>query len=331
MASDILSQSEVYRRRREEWKLLRDTAQSELKQFDAQIKALGVRKEAANLQLGLLMQQQVHMQAHLTFLQNKFTNKALYSWLRGKLMAIYKPFYDLAASRCRMAESAYQYDLGETQTFIRPGAWQGNYSGLMAGESLMHNLTQMENSYLEKDKRVLEITKIVSLEDVYQSLGTNKFGFEQIADVINKSKTQLGTVENGITLKNGQLQASIKLSDLAIDKDYPADLGQLRRVKQISVTLPALTGSYQNIRAVLSYGGSAVKPRGCSAIAISHGMNDSGQFQLNFNDERYLPFEGLPVNDSSTLTLSFPDATDKQKEMLLTLNDIILHINYTIR
>lgn len=195
----------------------------------------------------------------------------------------------------------------------------------------MHNLTQMENSYLEKDKRVLEITKIVSLEDVYQGLGTNKFGFEQVADVINKSKTQLGTAENGITLKNGQLQTSIKLSDLAIDKDYPADLGQLRRVKQISVTLPALTGTYQNIRAVLSYGGSAVKPRGCSAIAISHGMNDSGQFQLNFNDERYLPFEGLPVNDSSTLTLSFPDATDKQKEMLLTLNDIILHINYTIR
>ena len=40
---------------------------------------------------------------------------------------------------------------------------------------------------------------------------------------------------------------------LAIDKDYPADLGKLRRVKQISVTLPALTGSYQNIRAVLNY------------------------------------------------------------------------------
>lgn len=79
----------------------------------------------------------------------------------------------------------------------------------------------------------------------------------------------------------------------------------MRRVKQISVTLPMLTGAYQNIRAVLNYGGSAVKPRGCSAIAISHGMNDSGQFQLNFNDDRYLPFEGLPVDDTSTLTLSF--------------------------
>lgn len=331
IASDRLSQSETYRRRREEWELSRNNAKAELEQIDAQLEALKVRKEAASLQLDSLKLQQQQTQEHLTFLQNKFTNKALYNWLRGKLMAIYKPFYDLTISRCRMAELAYQYDLGETQTFIRPGAWQGNYSGLMAGESLMHNLTQMENSYLEKDKRALEITKIVSLSDVYQGLSTKPFGFEQVTDVINQSKTQLGTAENGITLKNGQLQATIKLSDLAIDKDYPADLGQLRRVKQISVTLPALTGAYQNIRAVLNYGGSAVKPRGCNAIAISHGMNDSGQFQLNFNDDRYLPFEGLPVNDSSTLTLSFPDATSKQKEMLLTLNDIILHINYTIR
>lgn len=331
IAADRLSQSEFYRRRHEEWGSLRDTAQSELEQFNAQLAALKVRKEAANLQLDSMKLQQQQAQEHLTFLQNKFTNKALYNWLRGKLMAIYKPFYDLAVSRCRMAELAYQYDLGETQTFIRPGAWQGNYSGLMAGEGLMHNLTQMENSYLEKDKRALEITKIVSLDDVYQGLSSDKFGFEQVADVINQSKTQLGTAENGIRLKEGQLQASIKLSDLAIEKDYPAGLGKLRRVKQISVTLPALTGTYQNIRAVLSYGGSAVKPRGCNAIAISHGMNDSGQFQLNFNDDRYLPFEGLPVNDTSTLTLSFPDATDKQKEMLLTLSDIILHINYTIR
>lgn len=331
IASDRLSQSESYRRRREEWELARDNAKSELEQIDAQLEALKVRKEAANLQLESMKLQQQQTQEHLTFLQNKFTNTALYNWLRGKLMAIYKPFYDLTVSRCRMAELAYQYDLGETQTFIRPGAWQGNYSGLMAGESLMHNLTQMENSYLEKDKRTLEITKIVSLDDVYQGLSSNQFGFDKVSDVINGKATILGTTENGITLKNGQLQASIKLSDLAIDKDYPADLGKLRRVKQISVTLPALTGTYQNIRAVLNYGGSAVKPRGCNAIAISHGMNDSGQFQLNFNDDRYLPFEGLPVNDNSTLTLSFPDATSKQKEMLLTLNDIILHINYTIR
>ncbi|MEQ4924346.1 neuraminidase-like domain-containing protein [Proteus hauseri] len=332
IAADRLSQSEFYRRRRDEWELLRDSAKAELEQIDAQIEDLNIRKEAANLQLDSFKLQQEQTQARLAFLKNKFTNKALYNWLRGKLMAIYKPFYDLAVSRCRMAEFAYQYDLDKKEAvFIRPGAWQGTHSGLMAGESLMLNLTQMENSYLEEDKRTLEVSRIVSLEEVYQGLGSNKFGFDQVAEVISGNKSKLGTTENGITLKDGQLQASIKLSDLAIGKDYPAGLGKSRRVKQISVTLPMLTGTYQNIRAVLNYGGSAVKPRGCSAIAISHGMNDSGQFQLNFSDDRYLPFEGLPVDDSSTLTLSFPDATDKQKEMLLTLSDIVLHINYTIR
>jgi len=29
-------------------------------------------------------------------------------------------------------------------------------------------------------------------------------------------------------------------------------------------------------------------------IAVSHGMDDNGQFLLDFNDPRYLPFEGGP-------------------------------------
>jgi hypothetical protein len=28
------------------------------------------------------------------------------------------------------------------------------------------------------------------------------------------------------------------------------------------------------------------------SIATSHAQNDSGMFELNFRDERYLPFEG---------------------------------------
>jgi len=43
-----------------------------------------------------------------------------------------------------------------------------------------------------------------------------------------------------------------------------------------------------------------------------------------------LPFEGIPVDDTGTLTLSFPDADSRQKTLLLSLADIILHIRYTI-
>lgn len=123
------------------------------------------------------------------------------------------------------------------------------------------------------------------------------------------------------------------LSQLAINDDYPANLGGNRKIKQISVTLPALVGPYEDVRAVLNYGGSFAGSlsRGCDAIAVSHGMNDSGQFVLDFDDPRWLPFEGIPVDDNGSLTLSFPDATGRQKALLQSLNDIILHIRYTIQ
>lgn len=117
---------------------------------------------------------------------------------------------------------------------------------------------------------------------------------------------------------------------MGIETDYPASLGSTRRIKQISVTLPALVGPYQDMRAIFSYGGSAL-PAGCKAIALSHGINDDGQFRLDFNDGHWLPFEGIPVNDDNSLTLSFPDAIgEKQKPLLLSLTDIIIHIRYTI-
>ncbi len=51
---------------------------------------------------------------------------------------------------------------------------------------------------------------------------------------------------------------------------------------------------------MLSYGDSARLPKGCSALAVSHGTNDSGQFQLDFNDGKYLPFEGIALDDEGT-------------------------------
>lgn len=333
-AAERLSQSEFYRRRRQEWEIQRNNAQSEVNQINAQLASLAVRREGAMLQKTYLETQQGQMQAQMTFLQNKFTSKALYNWLRGKLAAIYYQFYDLTVSRCLMAEAAYSWEIKgsqDTGTFIRPGAWQGTYAGLMAGETLMLNLVQMENSYLEKDQRHKEVTRTVCLSDVYAAMSSTPFALaDQVTALVTAGKGSAGTEDNGVKIADQQLQATLKLSDLKIADDYPSSLGKTRRIKQISVTLPALVGPYQDVQAMLSYGGSVVLPRGCTSTAVSHGMNDSGQFQLDFNDSRWLPFEGIPVNDPGTLTLSFPGATGKQKEMLLSLADIILHIRYTI-
>ncbi|PHM44334.1 insecticidal toxin complex protein A [Xenorhabdus szentirmaii] len=333
IAADKISRSESYRRRRQEWEIQRNNAQTEMNQADAQLAALDIRREASELQKVYLETQQAQTQAQLTFLQSKFSNQALYNWLRGKLSAIYYQFYDLTVSRCLMAEQSWQYDLNDqAKTFIRPGAWQGTYAGLLAGENLMLMLGQMEKAYLKQEKRALEITRTVSLTEVYADLPDESFVFtNKITTLLEDGKGSAGSGGNTLEMAGRELQATLKLSDLKINDDYSDALGGVRRIKQISVTLPALVGPYQDIRAVLNYGGSVKVPSGCRAIAVSHGMNDSGQFMLDFNDARYLPFEGIPVDDNGTLTLNFPDATDRQKVILQSLNDIILHIRYTIR
>ncbi|TPG61557.1 neuraminidase-like domain-containing protein [Ewingella americana] len=336
--ADKVSQSEAYRRRRQEWDIQRNNAQSEVSQLEAQQASLAVRREAAVMQKGYLETQQGQIQAQLEFLQRKFSNQALYNWLRGRLAAIFFQFYDLAVSRCLMAERSYQWEVNDAATsFIKPGAWQGTYAGLLCGETLMLNLTQMDHAWLQWDNRALEINRTVSLADQYNGLPTaTRFVLaDKVSALVTAGKDgSAGDGKNNVLkLASGTLSACVALADLKIKDDYPVamNLGTVRRIKQVSITLPALVGPYQDVQATLTYGGTSKLPKGCTAVAISTGMNDSGQFQLDFNDSKFLPFEGIDISDTGTLVLSFPNATGKQKALLQSLNDIILHIRYTIR
>lgn len=329
-----IMQEEAYRRRREEWEIQRNNAQGEVHQVEAQLTALDVRRESAQLQTTYLKTQQGQLQVGLDFLQNKFSNVALYSWMRGRLASIYFQFYDLAASRCLMAERAWQWTSGESRTFIRGGAWQGTWAGLTCGEALMLNLAQLEAAYMKGSRRALEVTRTVSLAELYRSDKlAEKDRFElasAVSAIIGGDQTEAGSVANGIRLENGELIATVTLADLEITGDYPAQLGSQRRIKQVSVSLPALLGPYQDIQAVMNYtGGQQPLPPGCEQMAISQGINDSGMFTPDFNDSRWLPFEGANVAEGS-LALRFPQAQGKQEDVLKTLSDIVLHVNYTI-
>ncbi|MET4888956.1 hypothetical protein L9G68_04715 [Morganella morganii subsp. sibonii] len=333
ITADNISQSEAWRRRRQEWEIQKNSAESEVKQIDTQLEALTIRRTATEMQREHLEIQQAQTQAQLEFLQRKFSNKALYSWLRGRLAAIYYRFYDLTAARCMMAEAAYTWQTGEAIRYIKPGAWQSSNAGLMAGESLLLNLTEMEQAWLKWDHRALEVTRTVSLAKVYKGYDTPVNLAEKIADLLKGEGTGSTPAATGLSMTTDkELHAAFNLKALKIAENYPARMGSARRIKQISVTLPGLVGPYQDVRAVLSYGGSTKLPDGCKAIAVSHGMNDDGQFRLDFNDGRWLPFEGIAVDDDNSLFLSFPEVTDdEQKALLLSLSDIIIHIRYTIR
>lgn len=345
--ADKIEKSEEYRRRDQEWQLEAESAGEEKEQIAAELEAIDIRITAAKMQKHYITTEQRQNQQQLQFLQRKFTRAELYGWLRGRLMAIYSPFYDLAVSRCFMAEDAYRYEMNvnaEDRLFISTSAWKGAYSGLMAGESLMLNLAQLEEAYLEKDKRVLEVTRTVSLAEVYSSdkMSNNKFSFADVTALVSEGKPRrLGNQNNYVALISTpeqtnllELDAVIKLDELGIYTDYPKNLGVHRLIMQISVTLPALIEPYQNVRALLEYVTDAKDerlPEGCKSIAVSHGMNDSGLFHLQFGDSTYLPFEGLSVKGQGHFKLRFFDVGGgDQKRLLQTLTDIVLHIRYTI-
>ncbi|MCU6209260.1 neuraminidase-like domain-containing protein [Enterobacter cloacae] len=326
-----LAQEEQYRRRRQEWEIQRNNAESEMKQVEAQIAALEIRCESALLQKTYLETQQKQSLEQLTFLQGKFTSTALYSWLRGRLSTIYFQFYDITVARCMMAERVYAWETEDTRTFIR-GGWHGAWAGLTCGEGLMLNLAQMEQAWMTWHRRTLEVTRTVSLADFYGSdaLGADKFTLHDAVVALLQGGAEAGTATNGVAMAGANMIVNVNLGDLNIDKDYPENYGAVRRIKQISISLPALMGPYQDVRAVLNLTGATALPPGCDSMIISRGMNDSGMFQPDMNDVRWLPFEGAHVGEGG-LALTFPDAKGIQLELLSSLSDIILHISYTIR
>jgi hypothetical protein len=192
----------------------------------------------------------------------------------------------------------------------------------------------MENTYLQWDRRALEVRKTVSLLSLSPSLITDiQTALTQKASTLARRHEEPSKVT--VTLKEEGLILTFDLKDMNIANDYPDRLGARRLLKALSVSLPALLGPYQDVQALLSYSGNEPIADGCTAVAISHGLNDNGLFQLDFNDGKYLPFEGIPVKDAA-FSLMFPNAaeqanTPNQQAMLMSLNDIILHINYTIR
>lgn len=316
-AAEALDRTEQYRRRHQEWMQAQEQAQREIEQIDAQ---LSVHDAQAKVTAEQLRQAQMLVdQAAITyqFLSKRFTNAQLYQWLNGQFATFYYQAYDTTLSLCLAAEACWQYEIADRKTrFIQPGAWKDSYRGLTAGESLKLNLMKMEAAYLQRNARQLEITKTVSVRRLLEE------GGKSWADAVR----DLG--------QNSGLE--IKLEQSLFDRDY---LGQYqRRIKRVSVTLPAVLGPYEDVAAVLTQTYSKVEMgetagddvwdnmRASQQIALSSGMDDDGMFTLNFDDDRYLPFEGTGA--VSNWNLRFSRHTP---ELLASLNDVIVRVSYTAK
>jgi hypothetical protein len=213
-----------HRRRAEEWKLQKDLATRELAQIDRQITAAQIRVAIAEKDLENHDKQIEQNLVTEEFLRNKYTNEELYGWMLSQISAVYFQTYKLAYDTARRAEKTYRFERGvATSSFIQFGYWDSLRRGLLAGESLSLDLKRMEMAYLDQNKREYELTKHISLA------GLDPLAF--------------------ITLKQSG-RCFLELSESVFDRDYPGHY--MRRIKNISVTIPCVVGPYTSVNATLT-------------------------------------------------------------------------------
>jgi hypothetical protein len=311
-----------YARQDEENKFQKQIAEKEKSQLEKQIEAARIRyliaqKELENQELQIEQAQSVD-----EYMRSKYTNQQLHDWMLKQLATIYFQSYQLAYDMAKRAEKSFQFELGKSDTsFIQFGYWDSLKKGLLAGEKLVNDIHRMETAYLDQHKRELEITKHISLS---QFMPLNLVALKET-----------GT-------------CTLVLPEWLFDMDYPGHYR--RRIKSVSITIPCVVGPYTNVNCTLSLTNNAIRltedvtggygdpltanesrfarnPVPIQSIATSHGQDDAGVFELNFQDERYLPFEGAGAVSKWRINLP----KENNQFDLATISDVILHIRYTAK
>jgi hypothetical protein len=315
-----------YIRREQDWTLQANLAAKEIIQLDKQITSADIRIQVTEKELENHKKQIENAKEVELFLQGKFTNQELYQWMKEQLFAVYKQSYNLAYDMAKKAEKAYKYEMGtEMASFIQYGYWDNSKQGLVAGEKLQLALRQLEKSYIEENRRELELTKNISLA------------------LLNP----LALIELRETGK-----CYVSLPEELFDLDFQGHY--FRRIKSMSLSIPCIAGPYTTVNCSLRLLKNTIRINSIgnyehendeglwidddrfrtsnvpvTSIATSTGQNDAGMFEFNFRDERYLPFEGAGAISDWQIELS----TEKELRQFdySTISDVILHLKFMAR
>lgn len=299
-----------FERRNEGWKHQKKLLQNELKQTEKNLIASEIRRDILKESEKIHQKNIQHNQDVMEFYGEKFSNLGLYTYLSSTMQRLFKEAYNNALSIARLAEQAYRYERDDNNIFIDGSYFESSRAGLLAGERLQMALQTMERRYLETNYRKNEIDQAFSLTQINPS-----------ALMLLK---QTGT-------------CNFSIPEVFFDLFYP---GQYRRkIQSVRLTIPSITGPYTNVSATLSLTGSQIRmepilgsgelkevPKSrTTIIATSTAQNDAGVYQLNFRDDRYMPFEGAGAISSWKLSLP----KNFRQFDYNTINDIIIHVSYT--
>jgi hypothetical protein len=295
-------------RRKEEWEFQRDLAD-----YNIDISDIGIN--LAKDHYNITQQEKVIAEIRynlandkLEFLNDKFTNRELYRWMHQNLRRLYHDQLNMAISTAKSAEQALEFERQTNLDFIGVDYWNYEKRGLLGAEKLLSDIEKMENYRLSTDERRKEIVKTISLS----SLAPEAF-YEFIETGVLNFETPMRW----------------------FDQDYPGHY--MRLVRDVNVSIIALTNPNENIKATLSNTGisrvmtgppfekPAVIYRLPESVALSKAIAANGLFELRPQDPMLLPFEGNGV--STTWSLEMPKGANPFNYNSIV--DVIFTIRYT--
>jgi Tc toxin complex TcA C-terminal TcB-binding domain len=322
-----------YARREQDWSFQSNLAASEITQIFRQLRAAQIREAIADMELKNHRQQMKHAEEIERFLNEegtekngKKTNKALYAWMKREVKGLYSQCFQFAFDIAKKAERALQHELGNPELSYLQFGYLAGKEGLLAGEKLYLDVKRMEMAYHELNQREYELTKHVSLLQV----------------------DPLALIQLRMTGR-----CTVKLPEELFDMDGPGHY--FRRIKTVAMSIPCVTGPYAGVNCTLTLLKSSIRKTqilrdgayaredaeddrfndyfgSLQSIVTSSAQNDSGLFETNLRDERYLPFENSGVISEWQLELpANPSSSDPRQFDYDTISDVILHIRYTAR
>lgn len=323
-SAQINSATASFERRRQEWQLQRQLADSDIAIGEQQVLLAATHKDIALKEQLIAGMQYDQTKATVDFLANKFTNAELYAWMSGILGGAYNYFLQQATAMAQLAQYQLSFERQETPpTFIKGDYWeitddagqaannqnaQPDRLGLTGSVRLLQDITRLDEFAFESNHRKLQLAETFSLARLLPA------EFQRFRD-------------------SGRLPFATPMK--LFDQGFPGHY--LRLIKRVRISIVALVSPVQGVRATLIASGisrvvtggdvfqSILVRRDPEQIAFTSPSNATGLLDLEPEAGMLLPFESMGVDTHWELQL--PKAANPFD--FRSIADVLFTVEYT--
>jgi hypothetical protein len=242
------------------------------------------------------------------FLSAKFMNREMWAWMQRTMREEYRRRLNYAIDAAFIAERALAFELQRAVNIVRFDYFDPRNDGLLGATQLVTDVATLEVTRQQQEVRKLQMSKNISLASMMPA------DFEMF--------------------REGTGRLPFRTLSRWFDEDFPGHY--LRLIRGVRLTVVALVPPLDGIHATLTNAGISKVMLGPpftettiranpEQAAYSGAYQASGVFQLDYQGEYRMPFEGSGVETDWVLEL--PRAANAFD--FRTIADVILTIDYT--